>query len=572
MGEAASPGRVNPQHRSREVRHRSGEIRCPPCGLPPIQRAVKRQRPRLRGVVVAVVVVASAFAAVCTGSSAAAVRGNKFKVSTQVGNQAKLGKAAALSGQVAWTASPVGANVSKVVFSIDGVVRSTDLATPYRFNGDVGLLDTTTLSDGPHTFDVNAYAADGRTAGASLKVRVYNGNVQAPFTVGSSIGNGATLSGSSIWTATPTGATASEVDFKIDGAAVWSDRAAPYQFNGDPTGLLDTSTVAAGAHLLEVVATSTDGRIATASSSVTVASAASESPPPSPSAIPADVPQYGFSLGGRSLFRSAADRAFELDQIQAAANGHRAVVRIDSTPSWQPWLDTWVSDALARNLEPMLILFGNNGPVSADAAASFAAAQGAKWKGKVRLFELANEPDLNGWTPEQYTADLKAAYVALKTANPNAIMVAGGLWKWDAGATANPSGGAREWVRRMYAAGAKGYFDMLSLHFYDDPDDHGTWNLWDQAFSMSTSIRSIMDANGDQAIPIASTESGGPTTKYGEAGQATIVDHDFNHLYSGQIRMLLVYTMLDDDVPGFGMLRDDRTRRPAWYAFQQRAA
>jgi hypothetical protein len=30
--------------------------------------------------------------------------------------------------------------------------------------------------------------------------------------------------------------------------------------------------------------------------------------------------------------------------------------------------------------------------------------------------------------------------------------------------------------------------------------------------------------------------------------------------------------MLDDDVPGFGMLRDDRTRRPAWYAFQQRAA
>jgi hypothetical protein len=80
-----------------------------------------------------------------------------------------------------------------------------------------------------------------------------------------------------------------------------------------------------------------------------------------------------------------------------------------------------------------------------------------------------------------------------------------------------------------------------------------------------------MDANGDQAIPIASTESGGPTTKYGEAGQATIVDHDFDHLYSGQIRMLLVYTMMDDDVPGFGMLRPDRTARPAWSVFKSRA-
>ena len=219
----------------------------------------------------------------------------------------------------------------------------------------------------------------------------------------------------------------------------------------------------------------------------------------------------------------------------------------------------------------MLVLFGTTGPISAASAASFAGAQAAKWQGRIRLFELANEPDQNGWTPEQYTADLKAAYVAVKAANPNAIMIAGALWKWEAGSTANPSGGAREWVSRMYQAGAKGYFDALSLHLYDDPDDHGSWNLWDQAFTMSTTVRSIMDANGDQSIPIVSTESGGPATKYGEAGQATIVAHDFNHLYAGQIRMLLVYNMLNDDVPGFGLLRDDRSRRPAWSTFQSQA-
>jgi hypothetical protein len=30
--------------------------------------------------------------------------------------------------------------------------------------------------------------------------------------------------------------------------------------------------------------------------------------------------------------------------------------------------------------------------------------------------------------------------------------------------------------------------------------------------------------------------------------------------------------MLDDDVPGFGLLRNDRTRRPAWFTFQRRTA
>jgi hypothetical protein len=291
----------------------------------------------------------------------------------------------------------------------------------------------------------------------------------------------------------------------------------------------------------------------------------------SPTPIPWDVPGYGVSLGGRQMYRSAAGRAFELDQIASAANGHRAVVRIDSTPTNQRWLDLWVSAARARRLEPLLILLGTTRPVRPAVAARFAAAQAAKWKGRIRLYELANEPDLNGWTPEQYTAVLKAAYVALKTVDPDAVLIAGALWKWDAGPTANASGGAREWLRRMYASGAHGYFDALSLHLYDDPDDHGTWNLWDQTFTMSPSIRSIMDANGDQAIPIFSTESGGPTTKYGEEGQATILDHAFDHLYSGQIRMLLAYTMMNDDVPGFGLLRDNGSKRPSWYVFQSRA-
>jgi hypothetical protein len=244
---------------------------------------------------VTLLVVASVFAAVGASSGAASAGRSKFKVTTELGAQAPLPKGATVSRQVVWTASATGTDISRIVFSIDGVPKWTDLAAPYVFNGDqTGRLDTTALPDGKHMFGVEAYAVDGRTASATLALRVSNSSAQPPFTVTSSIADGATLNGSFAWTATPSGATVGEVDFKIDGATSWSELTVPYQFGGDPNGVLDTSTLAAGSHLLEVVATSTDDRTATAQSSVTVASAASGSPLP-PSPIPSDVPSYGFS-------------------------------------------------------------------------------------------------------------------------------------------------------------------------------------------------------------------------------------------------------------------------------------
>jgi hypothetical protein len=470
---------------------------------------------------------------------------------------------ATLSGSVTWTASPSGGTVSQVDFLIDGTVKWTEKLSPYYFNGDGKQLDTTTLSNGAHTLAVNAYSTGGAKATASSSVTVSNTTTTAtPLTVTSSVANGATLSGPVTWTASPSGGTISKVEFLIDGAVKSTDSTAPYQYNGDG-GQLDTTTLTNGTHTLAAKATATDSRTATATSSVTVSN--TSTPPPT---TWGNLPRFGISTGYKILTRTPAEQNYELDQIQAIG---AKVVRFDSLPGNQAQVDPVVTGLLARGMEPFLILFGTTGPISPSTAASFASSQATKWKGRVRLYEFANEPDLDGWTPEQYTAALKTTYTALKAADPKAILVGGALWKWDQGPTANPSGGAREWVRRMYAAGAKGYFDMLSLHLYDDPDQHGSWNLWDQAFTMSPSIRSIMDSNGDQAVPIISTESGGPVSTYGEGGQATIVDHDFNHLYAGQLGMLFVYTMLNDDVSGFGLLRDDRTRRPAWSTFWSRA-
>jgi hypothetical protein len=81
-----------------------------------------------------------------------------------------------------------------------------------------------------------------------------------------------------------------------------------------------------------------------------------------------------------------------------------------------------------------------------------------------------------------------------------------------------------------------------------------------------------MDAHGDQNIPIGATEAGGPTNKYGETGQATIVNHDFDALQNDpRLAFICIYSMMDDEVPGFGLLNPDRTKRQAWNVYASRA-
>jgi Bacterial Ig domain/Cellulase (glycosyl hydrolase family 5) len=468
---------------------------------------------------------------------------------------------ATLSGSVTWTALPSGATVSQVDFLVDGTVKWTEKLSPYYFNGDGKQLDTTTLSNGGHTLSVNAYSTGGQKASASSSVTISNSTASAPppLTVSTNVANGATLSGSVTWTASPSGGTISKVEFLVDGTVKSTDSSAPYQYNGDG-GTLDTTALANGGHTLAAKATATDSRTAAASSSVTVSNASAAPPPPAPAA--GSIPRFGIATGYGILQRSPADQAFELDQIKAVG---AKLVRFDSLPGNQAQVDPVVNGVLARGMEPMLVLFGTTNPISPSTAAAFAGSQAAKWKGKVRLYEFANEPDLNGWTGTTYAQALIPVYNAIKAADPNAIVIAGALWKGGSGPV--------QFVTDMYNAGAKGHFDVLSMHLYDDPFASGTWNVWNLAFHLTPSVRSVMDAHGDQAIPIGSTESGGPVDKYGEAGQATIVAHDFDALASDpRLAFVCVYSMMDDPVVGFGLLRPDHTRRPAWTVYHDRAA
>jgi hypothetical protein len=173
-----------------------------------------------------------------------------------------------LAGTVSWTAGVSGpkSSAASVTFSIDGVVRSTDTTNPFAFNGN-GVLDTTSLGNGAHTFTVVATTQTGKaTSTATATVQ----NSAPVFAVSQSVAGSQTLSGMVSWSAAPSGIASSDVarvEFLVDAKVVHTDSGAPY---GDAPGHFDTKTVADGSHVFAVRATATDGRTADASATATV--------------------------------------------------------------------------------------------------------------------------------------------------------------------------------------------------------------------------------------------------------------------------------------------------------------
>jgi hypothetical protein len=283
-------------------------------------------------------------------------------------------------------------------------------------------------------------------------------------------------------------------------------------------------------------------------------------------------------------------RRFEFAEAQAVGAQY---VRID-LDQWAAdsgAFDVVVADAKDYGLQVMAILFSGGGPVTPTTAYDFAYQQASRLAGKVWMFEFVNEP--NGrWTGTEYGEALVSAYDGLKTGNPNAIMIAGSM-----GGSANMAD-ILTFVNAMYAAGAKGHFDYFSMHLYGDPDNTVNWGYGDdtnwQAWSMwpwalfpnagtgNKCVRQILDEHGDSAIPIISTEMGLAATNpetgvsdayYNETNQVTVINHDFDHLFSGDIASIAIYRMVDDpnELGAYGLDRADHTRRPAWDAYYARA-
>jgi hypothetical protein len=247
--------------------------------------------------------------------------------------------------------------------------------------------------------------------------------------------------------------------------------------------------------------------------------------------------------------------------------------------------------ALARGIAVDLILDGprrydDPGRVPTSQMRTWAQSVASKFAERVLVYEVLNEPDLNGWTPAQYAAHLREAYIGIKAGDPTSVVATGGFSKWeclDSTCYSPPNSGTaigiREWVRQLYAAGAQGSFDTMSLHLYEGPAGQwglggGDWSSWDYTFGKSgDNIRAIMDANGDYNKPIWSSEDGAAYPHHSLDQQANLTRQKINAVRNQTYPLASVthYTLRDDDVSGFGLLDPTGVPRPAYYGARDSA-
>jgi len=249
------------------------------------------------------------------------------------------------------------------------------------------------------------------------------------------------------------------------------------------------------------------------------------------------------------------------DRIVDAAAGAQIqlVADIITTPTWA---------AVSGAFPP------NGRPAEAATYGEFAGRVAARYRGKIAAYEIWNEPNAwQGYSPQPdpagYTDLLKAAYPAVKAADPSATVVGGALgcvvnWGWF---TVNPV----SFLASMYSAGAAPFFDALSFHPYSYSVKFSAGvNQTDSPVDQLIRLRKVMLNNGDGEKKIWVTEYGIPTTRVSESDQAAYLSDIIGAWqqlpYAGP---LMIYTTRDNSLTGTtdedhcGVYRADWSAKPA---------
>lgn len=209
-----------------------------------------------------------------------------------------------LRGVIRWRAKATG-DISRVEFSIDGRVVRVDRRAPFVFAGG---LNTTKLGNGTHVLQVHGVAGPGRYDIARKTVVVDN----KAFAL--------TSAGARPWTKVrgavklrvrPWGAKAASMTFLVDGRRRAVDRRPPFLF------AWNAARAKPGKHVLEIVASSVDGRVAKRRIPLVVAR-----PAPRPKPKP-------FAIAGHSLTAGQTVAGLALWQAFVTGQASRVEFRID---------------------------------------------------------------------------------------------------------------------------------------------------------------------------------------------------------------------------------------------------
>lgn len=177
----------------------------------------------------------------------------------------------------------------------------------------------------------------------------------------------------------------------------------------------------------------------------------------------------------------------------AAEYGLKVLARIDTVPAWaRPEGSTFTHPP--SNLQD----YGD-----------FVRTLVARYRGKVGYYQIWNEPNLSfEWGNQNVSASdfvplLQVGYSAVKAADPQAVVIAAALAPTIDRGPVNRNDTL--FLEEMYAAGAAGYFDVMSTMAYgllSGPDDRRVDAFWQVNFSRSLLLRQIMVAHGEGNKPI----------------------------------------------------------------------
>lgn len=251
-----------------------------------------------------------------------------------------------------------------------------------------------------------------------------------------------------------------------------------------------------------------------------------------------------------------------LDIITSAARelGLRLLVQFSCAPRWSGGTDV------------------NSYPTDPGEVERIAGYLADRYRGRVAAWEIWDEPNCVGGcpngSPERYVAVLKAAYRGFKHGDAGATVITGGT-----------SGNDVDWLRRMYTAGAAGWFDALAVHAFQEPPsaapDAPSQN---SAYRLSTlpRVRELMVANGDGAKAIWLTEFGWTTARTGprpgvsDSNQAQFLRQAVRQIdvqYPYVSHAIWYYLRdRDDSTPyenNFGLIHVRGSPKPAFSALQK---
>jgi len=202
-----------------------------------------------------------------------------------------------------------------------------------------------------------------------------------------------------------------------------------------------------------------------------------------------------------------------------------------------------------------------------------------RYKDRIKYWEVWNEPDSSTYLTKQdglktYCALLKEVYIALKKTDPECKILNGGLANGPAS------------INNLYSNGAKDYFDILNIHYFENPLNPQAIKA---VIAYPALAQKIMLRNGDADKEIWVTEIGCPGVKSGSKVKNWWMGRNPNErqqakwlakVYKGLLkdkRVKRVFWAFFRDcnehwhngIDYLGLVRWDYSKKPAFYTFQK---